>query len=520
MGANEQHLSVERGAAMLDQIAREGTLPADAPLRSAPEPLRGTLAPAEEYPVDALGEVLGGAARALHQTIKAPIALCCQSVLASASLAVQAHFDVVLPWGQRRPTSLFLLTVGKSGERKSAVDDIVLGAARKRERLQMEAYELDRASFDLALESWTKAAEAARSAAGKKPGATAADLQKAVTAVGEKPIAPIVPLRFVSDPTVEGLYKLLALSQPSVALFSDEGGLLIGGHALNSDNALKTMARWSKMWDGSPFDRVRAGDGAGILYGRRMAMHQQAQPEVMATLLSDRKANDQGLLARCLVAWPTSTIGTRTVDRFEQATDRPEVKRLFAVLSELMEAEPRGTEVSPQELDPVELPLSAEASDLAIRASNAFETLQAPGADLAELTDRASKAMENACRIAAILAVIESKLATREIGAAHLSRALVLVQWYLSEALRIRSAAMVPQAVLDAETLLMWLEEKKLRAFRTRQVLNGGPLRDKPRLTAAIGELVACGYLIENPAGTEVDGVKARKSWQVLHYVV
>jgi len=67
------------------------------------------------------------------------------------------------------------------------------------------------------------------------------------------------------------------------------------------------MARWCKLWDGSPFDRVRAGDGVGILYGRRMCMHQLAQGDVMVKLLSDRMANGQGLLARCLVAWPEST---------------------------------------------------------------------------------------------------------------------------------------------------------------------------------------------------------------------
>jgi len=84
--------------------------------------------------------VLGGAARALHEVVKAPMALCCQSVLAAASLAAQAHFDVQLPWGQRKPLSLFLLTVGESGERKSAVDDVVLGAAKAHEKTAMAAY--------------------------------------------------------------------------------------------------------------------------------------------------------------------------------------------------------------------------------------------------------------------------------------------------------------------------------------------------------------------------------------------
>lgn len=217
-------------------------------------------------------------------------------------MAAQAHYNVKLPWGESRPLSLFLLTMGESGERKSAIDDMVLGAAKARERMDMAAYQADLEGYKAELAAWTKAVEAARSAATqvRKGKATAAEIREAVALVGKEPTPPIAPLRFVTDPTMEGLYKLLVISQPSVALFSDEGGLLIGGHALNSDNALKTMARWCKLWDGAPFARVRAGDGAGILYGRRMALHQLAQPEVMTTLLSNRIANGQGLLAR---AW-------------------------------------------------------------------------------------------------------------------------------------------------------------------------------------------------------------------------
>lgn len=489
-----------------------------------PEPLRAALPLAKSYPVDALGDILGDAAKALHESVKAPLAMCCQSVLAAASLACQAHYDMKLPWGDRKPLSLFLLTVGESGERKSGIDDLVLGAAKKREKDEMNAYQADLERYEADLEAWKKAVEVARSTAvgGKNKGsATAADIRGAMDKVGDKPTPPIAPVRFVTDPTVEGLFKLLLISQPSVALFSDEGGLLIGGHALNSDNALKTMARWCKLWDGSPFDRVRAGDGVGILYGRRMAMHQLAQPEVMTALLSDRMANGQGLLARCLVAWPESTIGTRFVDGYEWAGDRPTVKRLFVVLTGLMEAMPR-TGVTAQELDPVELPLSPEATALSVKAGNEFERLMGRGGDLAELKDRTAKALENACRIAGILAVVEGGLSTRQIETNHLNRALILIQWYLAEALRIRGAAVVPQAVLDAEMLSAWLQERAIRVFRTSPVLTGGPnpLRNKPRLTAAIEELISCGYLLENPPGTEVDGVKARKSWRVLNYVV
>lgn len=494
------------------------------PATTAPEPLRAPLPPGEAYPVDALGDVLGGAARALHEVVKAPMALCCQSVLAAASLAAQAHFDVQLPWGQRKPLSLFLLTVGESGERKSAVDDVVLGAAKAHEKTAMAAYQEDMERHEADMAAWGKATEAARTAAtqGKKGTATAEQIRDAVAAVGDKPVAPIAPLRFVTDPTAEGLYKLLAMAQPSVALFSDEGGLLIGGHALNGDNFLKTITRWSKMWDGAPFDRVRAGDGVGILYGRRMALHQLAQGDVMVKLLSDRLANGQGLLARCLVAWPESTIGTRHADAFEWAGARPELKRMFAVLSGLLETEPRTSEKNPQELDPLELPLSAEAGQLALQAGNQFETLMATGNDLSELRDRTAKAVENACRIAGVLAAIEGGMGTSEITADHLARALVLIQWYLAEALRIRGAAAVPQSVQDAEALSNWLHARGMRKFRTRDVLNAGPaqLRNKARLMAAIEQLVEAGYITACPAGTEIDGVKARKAWEVHHHVV
>ncbi len=491
---------------------------------TAPEPLRAPLPPGQAYPVDALGEVLGGAARALHDVVKAPMALCCQSVLAAASLAAQAHFDVLLPWGQRKPLSLFLLTVGESGERKSAVDDVVLGAAKAHEKAAMAAYREDMERHEVDMAAWGKATEAARNAAtqGKKGAATAVQVRDAVAAVGDKPVAPVAPLRFVTDPTAEGLYKLLAMAQPSVALFSDEGGLLIGGHALNGDNFLKTITRWSKMWDGAPFDRVRAGDGVGILYGRRMALHQLAQGDVMVKLLSDRLANGQGLLARCLVAWPESTIGTRHADAFEWAGARPELKRMFAVLSGLLEAMPRTSEKNPQELDPLELPLSAEATAMALQAGNQFEALMAAGQDLSELRDRTAKALENACRIAGVLAAIEGGLSASEITADHLARALVLIQWYLAEALRIRGAAAVPQSVQDAEALSSWLQVRGMRQFRTRDVLNAGPaqLRNKARLMAAIEQLVEAGYITACPAGTEIDGVKARKAWEVHHHVV
>jgi hypothetical protein len=66
--------------------------------------------------------------------------------------------------------------------------------------------------------------------------------------------------------------------RPSIGLFHDDGGEFIGGHAMNSDNKLKTASGLSKLWDEGVFDRVRAGDGASKHYGKRLAMHLMIQP--------------------------------------------------------------------------------------------------------------------------------------------------------------------------------------------------------------------------------------------------
>lgn len=490
----------------------------------APEPLRAPIAKAAPYPVEHLGNILGPAVKALQQKTKTPLALCAQAVLGAASLAVQAHFDVRLPWsGSLAPTSLFMLTVGESGERKSTLDGIVLGAAREVEREQLSLYYEEMKRFQLDLDSWKKAVEHARQSVTKgKKGTVPADVvSAAVEAVGARPEPPISPMRFVSDPTMEGIFILLNQAQPSLGLFSAEGGQMIGGHAMNQENRLKTFAFLSNYWDGAPQNRTRAQDGATTHYGRRLALHLQAQGDVMQMLLNDDMANSQGFLARCLIAWPESTIGTRLIEHFEWAVEHPAVTRMLQELGKLLQAAPRTVENKPQELDPQALALEPAAIAAAIQYVNHFERLQAPGQPFAEITGTASKAMENALRLAAVMTVVEEGLIAHEIKAHTLARAVVLMQWYLYEVLRIKGQAQVPQETLDAEMLLGWLQQKGIKRFRTATILQGGPnpLRAKTRLKAATDLLVQTGHIQPLPPGTEVEGVKAKSAWELRHVV-
>jgi hypothetical protein len=99
----------------------------------APRPLMRELPPADPFPVESLGDVLAPAAIAIHDRVRAPPAICGQSVLACATLTVQAHADVELPTYQLRPLTNFYMSIAATGERKTSVDAEALWPVRKRE---------------------------------------------------------------------------------------------------------------------------------------------------------------------------------------------------------------------------------------------------------------------------------------------------------------------------------------------------------------------------------------------------
>src|SRR6516165_12172870 len=82
-GSGRPAMSPPDGAAEVRQII--GTAEEVKP--EPPRPLMRELSPADPFPIDALGDVLGAAARGIHD--QAPIAIGAQSVLAAAVLAVR-----------------------------------------------------------------------------------------------------------------------------------------------------------------------------------------------------------------------------------------------------------------------------------------------------------------------------------------------------------------------------------------------------------------------------------------------
>jgi hypothetical protein len=159
----------------------------EAPKYEPPRPLMRELPPADLFPVDALGHVLGSAARAIHDRVRAPLAICGQSVLAAATLAAQAHANIELPMGHARPVSSFYLSVAASGERKNGVDQEALWPVRKREAALREAHDSKALAHANAREAW----DAARRAAIKRGKGDRNAIRAALDALGPAPQSPV-----------------------------------------------------------------------------------------------------------------------------------------------------------------------------------------------------------------------------------------------------------------------------------------------------------------------------------------
>ena len=274
---------------------------------SQPLPLFPPLAEAEPYPVDALGATLARAATAIASKAQVPIAMAAQSVLAAASLAACAHADVMLPYGQARPLSLFFATVAASGDRKSTSDREALWAVRKREEFLRERHIEEMQDWKHAVAAW--AAEKRKIEGDKKIGFQ--ERKSRLVLLGDEPLKPLSAFLTTGDMTIEGLVKNWPDAHAALGLFTAEGGMFTAGHGMNDDNRLKTAAMLSELWDGLPVRRIRALDGVTILPGRRLAMHVMIQPDAAESFLSNPTLRDQGLLSRVLIARPESLAGSR-----------------------------------------------------------------------------------------------------------------------------------------------------------------------------------------------------------------
>lgn len=467
-----------------------------------PLPLYREIPSALPFPVEALGSVLAPAALALHQSIKAPLAMIAQSLLGAVSLVAQAHANVKLD-GRDIALSLFMITVAESGERKSAVDDMALAAILKWQRQLCQVYNEEYRAYEAAHETWRN----------RKKG-------QDQSIYIEEPTAPIKPIILIEEPTYEGLVKYLEGGQPSIGLFSDEGGRFLGGSAMNRDNLLKTLSGLSSLWDAKPdkpITRIRSGDKSLSLYGRRVAMHLMIQESVYSQLNQQSISESQGFLPRCLITFPESTTGKRPYASINPA-EIPQVTKYWDFCNQLLDRKlPTAAPPSPvNQLEPPSISLSAEARSFWIKFHDELEKELGEHGRYHAIRRFGSKAAEYVLRVAGSLAVFEDPTTT-DIQVTYIERAALIIDYYLNERIRLESYHCIDSRLLTAQKVVEWAISKGKQKVGLRELYQLGPqeVRSKDKALAIMAILESHGRAIPIPANELHPDTKG-KAWYLF----
>lgn len=459
-------------------------------------PERLPLAPisdgAKPFPSDALVPLLRNAVKAIARKIQVPEAMAAQSVIAAAALVAQPFRDVQLPYGQTRPLSAFLITIAGSGDRKTSADDEALRGIKAFEKACLESYRVEMQEWEV-----RRAAHSAQKKAieGKKE-LTLPEREVQLRELGDEPPQPISPIRLVPDPTIEGLTKYWSHGPASLGIFSSEGGMFLSGHAMNPENRRKTGAALSDLWGGEPLKRMRAADGCLSLYGRRLSLHLMVQPGSADELLKDPILNDQGFVARALLARPDSLAGTRVYK--DPLPEDDEAINAFSnrVLQLLTKTWPLATGKT-NELSPPPLKLSPEATITWKEYGDHVEKLCGPNGEYEDIRAFVSKASEHVARLSGILTVFENENETI-ISDEKIRSAVQLVDFYLSEILRLNDLAKIAPRLKKAKKLLDWARVSNRRVLSRREIMQYGPneLRSKEVIDQVFDVLVEYGHAL------------------------
>jgi len=453
-----------------------------------PTPLSQISMPEIKYPIDALPPILQKAVMAYHQYGQQPLSLITNSALANISLACQSRANVARDHYLTSPSSLYFLTCGSSGERKSAVDSVFSRACRQWEQNIRKKRAPDIMAVTNLHDTWKM-----------ERNAVAAQLKRAMihnedthhlkaefaALIQEEPVIPLQPMIYFEDSTQEALAHDLALGWPSASLWSDEAAIVLGSHSMQS-NPTRFVALLNRTWDGKALSVQRKTQDNFILENRRLTINLMMQPLLLQKLASQAQGicRQSGFLARCLIAYPPSTMGNRFYREPPKTIDGLDVyeKHITDCLNYSQDLTREGCINLPT------LSFSPAAKHIWVTFFNQVETGLKSQGIWRDINDFASKSAENAARLAALFHLFNG--ADGDIQAESIEQAIAIIQWHLEETRRLLAPFPAETQYEDAEKLMNWLLSKKLRETTPRAIQQSSPVRQRERRDNALSVLV------------------------------
>lgn len=439
------------------------------------------------YPLDALPAIIQNAVLSYQQYGQQPIPLIANSALANISLSCQSLANVARDNYLISPISLYFLTAGVSGERKSAADSAFSNACRKWESSTRRQRAPAVATAKTVHHAWSMEkevllAQIKRAMMNHEDDSLLINLLDNL--LQQEPDIPLQPMLYFEDATQEALASDLSSGWPSASLWSDEAGVVLGNHSMQG-NPLRFVALLNRLWDGNSFTVHRKTYDNYTLEHRRLTLNLMMQPVLLQNLANNVKGigRQSGFLARCLLAFPQSAMGNRF---YQEPSSREYMidfeKHITACLNQTKKLTRQGCHNLPT------LCLNAQAKKQWVIFFNSLETGLKNEGQWADVKDFASKTAENAARLAALFHLFEGS--DGDISLIHTEQAIAIVNWHLEEARRLLSPVLTHCIHHDAKKLMKWILTKGLQQTTPRAIQQSSPLRNKDQRNKALETLI------------------------------
>lgn len=421
------------------------------------------------FPVDALPPWVADVVLAVAEFTQTPLDLSGCLALAALSTAAGGRAELEVRPGWREPLNLYTVVAMPPGSRKSAVFAAMTAPLLDAERQLVEQARPRIAEAEVArkvalaeAERRTKQATAVWERVEREEAlASAADA--AVEA--DQVVVPPLPRLIADDVTTEAAASLLAEQGGRLAVLSAEGGIfstLAGRYS----GGVPSLEVFLKGHAGDLLRVDRKGRPAEHIAAPALTLGLALQPEVLTDIARMPGFRGRGLLARILYSLPENTVGRRRVGApaVPAPIDRAYSARLTRLVVTLAD-----------HAEPLHLRLDEEANRRILDLERALEPRLAQHADLAHVTDWASKLTGATARLAGLVHLAETLPSawTQPIGPRYVDAAARLGQYFLAHALAVFDRMGADPTIDDARAVLDWIARTGAEHFSRRDAFTG-----------------------------------------------
>lgn len=423
------------------------------------------------------------------------------AALSAMAMACQGVVDVAYPNNHVVPTSLYLLTIAETGERKTALENWMFKPIRDFQKTKKMESKNELEEYHRQLKNWQSDERALTKLRTKAfvDGEPTEQIERRQAELDKnRPKPPknyqILYENITPIALAYGLYENL----PMACLLSSEAGNILEG------KAMEDLPMLNSLWSGSPLDVTRRTSPSFTLDDPRLTVALMAQPKVINRFLERRgeEAMDNGFLSRFLVIKPRSLVGIR--EGKGRAVSPGIMDRFHSRATELLEESFHILERSNRQRKVLEFTSSAKERWGVINAG--IEKALAEHGHYEHARGHGNKLMDNITRVAAIIHTFEGY-------EGEIDTPLLEYSWRLCKRHSYHFMQYIagdPEVVINTNQLVREIrrlagdhqnDTYNIKKSHLRRNVRSKQLRESEHLNAAIKLLTQLGHLQETSKG-------------------